>query len=253
MTGSSEIAYRIRCREIWGGNGDVDCDVVTGGIRATIYSKSSQGKHGGDIYYFSVCQNDFVTRIAIADLRGHGSEVSALSEWIYGLLSANMDSINNDEILASLNRLLFERGISALTTAAVLAFYTQDSQLYFAYAGHPTPFLKRKRKIAWEPLFRAQTASLSNGLLGAFPAATYDQAVTPLQSGDRLALYTDGVTERFSADFEEFGEERLCRVLQAEGDGELSTVKRGVLTALETHANGMQQQDDLTLLIVEIL
>ena len=253
MTGSQEKTYRIRCREIWGGNRDVDCDVLTGGIKATIYSKSSGGCQGGDIYYFSVCQNDFVTRIAIADLRGHGSEVSSLSEWIYELLSANMDTINNDEILSSLNRLLIQRGISALTTAAVLAFYTQNSQLYFAYAGHPTPYLKRKGESAWEPLFQAQTASLSNGLLGAFPAATYDQAVTPLQSGDRLTLYTDGVTERFSADFEEFGEERLRQVLQAEGDRELSMVKRGVLTALESHANGMQQQDDATLLIVEIL
>lgn len=253
MTENSETAYRIQCREIWGGNGDVDCDVFTGGIKATIYSKSSQGNHGGDIYYFSVCQNDFVTRIAIADLRGHGSEVSALSEWIYELLSANMDAINNDEILSSLNRLLIERGISALTTAAVLAFYTENSQLYFAYAGHPTPYLKRKNKSAWEPLFRAQTASLSNGLLGAFPAATYDQSVTPLECGDRLTLYTDGVTERFSVDFEEFGEQRLCQVLEAEGSGELSTVKRSVLVALEAHANGMRQEDDATILIIEIL
>ena len=252
MSESSETTYRIRCQEIWGGNHDVDCDVLTGGVRATIYSKSSEGDHGGDIYYFSACKNDFLTRIAIADLRGHGSEVSALSEWIYDLLSANMNTINNNEILPSLNQLLFERGVSALTTAAVLAFYTQDSQLYFSYAGHPTPFLKRYCEPAWKPLFSTETTSHSNGLLGAFLTATYEQAATPLQSGDRLTLFTDGVTERFSADFEEFGEERLRQVLQDGGD-ELSTIKRSLLTALECHANGMPQQDDLTLLILEIL
>ncbi|MGC1871939.1 MAG: PP2C family protein-serine/threonine phosphatase [Acidobacteriaceae bacterium] len=231
----------------------MDCDILTGGVRATIFSKSSEGDHGGDIYYFSVCQNDFVTRIAVADLRGHGSEVSTLSQWIYDLLSANMNTPNNNEILSSLNQLLFERGVSALTTAAVLAFYTQDSQLYFSYAGHPTPFLKRNCESTRKPLFSTETTSLSNGLLGAFAAATYDEAVTPLQSGDRLILYTDGVTERFSADFEEFGEERLRQVLQAAFDGELSTVKRSLLTAMESHANGMPQQDDMTLLILEVL
>jgi serine phosphatase RsbU (regulator of sigma subunit) len=145
----------------------------------------------------------------------------------------------------------FERGLTALTTAAVMAFYTQDSQLYFSGAGHPTPFRRTRSERTWQPLSLTGTDSLSNRPLGAFLSTTYEQAITPLQKGDRIVHYTDGVTESFSEGFEEFGEERFRKVLQEASDHDLTTIKGSLLDPSNLHTNGMPGQDDLTLLLIE--
>jgi serine phosphatase RsbU (regulator of sigma subunit) len=45
---------------------------------------------GGDIYYFGVCKGDTITRLAIADVTGHGEAVSEISQYVYDSLKAHM-------------------------------------------------------------------------------------------------------------------------------------------------------------------
>ncbi len=85
-------AYRIKCAEIWGGIENIGADLRTNGMEVSIYSHSSEGMAGGDIYYFSVCNHDVLTRILLADLQGHGIEVTQLSRWIYDILRENIDN-----------------------------------------------------------------------------------------------------------------------------------------------------------------
>ena len=83
--------YRIRCAEIWGGIGSRDEDVCSAGILASLYSNAYGGGEGGDIYYLSVCESDKLTRVAIADVAGHGAQVSDVSEWLFHILQAHMN------------------------------------------------------------------------------------------------------------------------------------------------------------------
>ena len=142
MTVTTHPAYRMHCSEIWGGNQDVDCDVCTKGITASIYSSACGGFQGGDIYYFTVCSNELLTRVMLADLRGHGEQVSQLSAWTYEALRESMNTLDGASVLRSLNRTLFERGFQAITTATVISFYAANSKLYFSYAGHPPALLR---------------------------------------------------------------------------------------------------------------
>ena len=68
--------YQIHCAEIWGGAAAKEDEVTTPGVHAAIHSSASGDAKGGDLYYFSVCGYDALTRIAIADVRGHGEAVS---------------------------------------------------------------------------------------------------------------------------------------------------------------------------------
>ncbi|MEO8029168.1 MAG: serine/threonine-protein phosphatase, partial [Bryobacteraceae bacterium] len=106
---------QIRCAEIWGGVSVVDLDVCTNGLTASILSTASGGKKGGDIYYFSVCSSDKLTRIAIADLRGHGEQVSHLSEWLYQSLEQRMNTLDGAGVLSDLNGLVHAHGFEAIT------------------------------------------------------------------------------------------------------------------------------------------
>jgi serine phosphatase RsbU (regulator of sigma subunit) len=222
-------------------------------MKASIYSSACCGStQGGDIYYFTVCSNELLTRVMLADLRGHGEQVSQLSAWIYTALRESMETLDGASVLKSLNRTLFERGFQAITTAAVISFYTANSKLYFSYAGHPPALLRKRGGQEWHSLHSSSTRERANLPLGVFPSTDYDQDTISLQSGDRLAIYTDGVTECPSETGEEFGEERLCALLECSRNEEISVIKRQLTGALSIHAGGAERPDDLTLMIVEI-
>jgi sigma-B regulation protein RsbU (phosphoserine phosphatase) len=91
-----------------------------------------------------VCGKDVLTRVAVADVMGHGRAVSEVSEYLYKALEAHMNDGAGDEVLAEINHMVAQRGLEAMTTAAIIAFYTEDQQLYFAYAGHHPALVRRK-------------------------------------------------------------------------------------------------------------
>ena len=81
---------RLECKEIWGGIRNRDIEISAGKVIGSIYSESSEGGMGGDIYYFGVCKGDAITRLAIADVTGHGEAVSEISRFVYDSLKAHM-------------------------------------------------------------------------------------------------------------------------------------------------------------------
>lgn len=128
MTLNTDPIYRLHCSEIWGGNQDVDCDVCTSGITASIYSSAYEGSQGGDIYYFTVCSSDLLTRMILADLRGHGPQVSQLSAWIYEALRKSMQTLDGDSVLKSLNQTLCEYGNQSVSIE-VISFPDQKQRI----------------------------------------------------------------------------------------------------------------------------
>jgi sigma-B regulation protein RsbU (phosphoserine phosphatase) len=82
---------RLECRELWGGIHNQDIEVSAGRIIGSIYSAPcGEGGKGGDIYYFGVCKGDTISRLAIADVTGHGEAVSKISQYVYDTLKAHM-------------------------------------------------------------------------------------------------------------------------------------------------------------------
>jgi sigma-B regulation protein RsbU (phosphoserine phosphatase) len=206
---------------------------------------------GGDLYYFAVCDSDLLTRVVLADLRGHGHQVSILSEWIFNALRDSMGSLNGGSILANLNRLLYERGLDAVTTATIVSFYLGDSHLYVANAGHPPVLLRRSDEEVWQPIEIESRQEIANLPLGMFGNTLYHQAPVPLKLGDRLALYTDGFTEGADSRERAFGEDCLRASLRRHGNLDLAGLKDQLVNDLRLHVAG-PFEDDVTLLLLEI-
>jgi sigma-B regulation protein RsbU (phosphoserine phosphatase) len=246
---------RIGCSEIWGGIRDDDADVATSGLVASLYCGSCRGGKGGDLYYFSVCDSDLLTRIAVADVMGHGEEISEVSQWVYDSLQDRMNDAEGNKVLDDLNRRAHAYGDEAMTTAAVVAFYRRTSHLYFSYAGHP-PILIRRRSDPhwWHGLVEPETGTvLANLPLGIDSATVYEQRAVPFSQGDRVFLYTDGVIEAPSPSGRLFGEQGLLDVLEGAADEDLPQLKAAVLEALRRHTAGTLEHDDVTLMAIEIL
>jgi len=86
-----ESPPRLECTGIWGGIRNRDIEITAGKIIGSIYSAACcEGGKGGDIYFFGVCKGDIITRLAIADVVGHGEVVTEVSQYVYDSLKAHM-------------------------------------------------------------------------------------------------------------------------------------------------------------------
>lgn len=81
---------RIECKEVLGGIRNKDIEVSAGKVIASIYSSACCGGRGGDIYYFGVCRDGEITRLAVADVAGHGEAVAQVSQYVYDSLKDHM-------------------------------------------------------------------------------------------------------------------------------------------------------------------
>jgi sigma-B regulation protein RsbU (phosphoserine phosphatase) len=244
--------HRIRCAEIWGGIKNASLDASTSGIRASLYSSSCDGGYGGDVYYFSVCASDVLTRVALADVTGHGERVKCVSQWLYDSLAARMNSRRSDKVLADLNREAEQLGEQAISTAAVIGFYRWTGRLYFSYAGHPPALLYRRKLHSWAPIELPESEGLANLPIGITDASRFDQGKLWLRRGDRLLMYTDGLIEAPDPAGRLFGLERLMNVLQYAAAEPLHVLKDSVISDLRDHTGGPLTHDDVTVLAVEI-
>jgi sigma-B regulation protein RsbU (phosphoserine phosphatase) len=114
--------------------------------------------------------------------------------------------------------------------------------LTYANAGHNPPILVRAD---------GSSARLTQGgtVLGVFPDWAYEQQQMAIGAGDRLVLFTDGISEAQDADGEEFGEDRLVDIAAAARRGAASDVQTAIFDAVRAF-NGGTYTDDATLIVI---
>ncbi len=239
------------CGEIWCGIQGKDVNVVTSGLEASLFSAACDGGKGGDIYYFSVCESDLLSRIAIADVMGHGPAVAETSQWMCDSLRDKMNNVQGNEILADLNAMAVDYGYKALTTAAAIGWYREQKKLFYSYAGHPPVFLKRAGDAGWQRLELPKSEHAANLPLGVGREFPFEQAAITLASGDALFFYTDGVIEAESPERQLFGSERLQSALNG-NDSDPKKLKASVLSALTAFTGGGLSHDDVTFMAIRI-
>ena len=88
-------------------------------------------------------------------------------------------------------------------------------------------------------------------MLGVFANQKFESAVVELSSGDRLVLFTDGVTEARDCNEDEFGDERLLAALRATQLGSAAEIQRKVLQSASEFSQGIWH-DDATVVVVAV-
>ena len=144
-----------------------------------------------------------------------------------------------------------------MTTAAVVAYYTQENEARISYAGHPPVLYRRVSEKTWSYAKPPKRKDPSDGLPLNLPLAIdldtqYGQLALSMTSGDRLFVYTDGVIDSPSPEGESFGLERLKDVLNANAKATLSELKSAVLKTLNQYTKTALTHDDVTLIALEI-
>ncbi len=203
---------------------------------------------GGDLYDL-VQVEDGATFLAIADVSGKGVPAALLSSMIQASLRTQADGKRSvSSILDNINGLVIRSTTPEQFATFFLARVEAGSlRMSFSNAGHNYPVLCRK---GGDHLFLERGGML----LGIFDDARFEEESVQLFPGDRVVLYTDGITEAVNGADEEFGEERLCALVQSLPE-QLSArqVSDRILDSLYEFLDGEEAQDDVTVMVLRVL
>ncbi|MCP5100744.1 MAG: PP2C family protein-serine/threonine phosphatase [Chloroflexi bacterium] len=118
--------------------------------------------------------------------------------------------------------------------------------LTYTNAGHnPAVLVSADGKTA--PQWLSQTGIP----LGMFPEMQWRQNIVPIDPGDLLIMYSDGVTEAQDNGEQEYGEDRLLQVVEGENGRSVQTLESDILTSIHQFVGDAPQFDDITLMIVQ--
>jgi len=116
--------------------------------------------------------------------------------------------------------------------------------LTYANGGHNPPYVRRADGSV------AALAGTGGLVLGAMPDVEYPEHTVQLSPGDRLVLYTDGVTEAFNPADEAYGTERLIAEVEAHGGGPSAALVERIFHSVTAFAGTAPQSDDITLAVL---
>ena len=144
-----------------------------------------------------------------------------------------------------------------MTTAAVVAYYRQESEAKISYAGHPPVLFRRSGDRAWSYARPSDRKDKRNGFPVNIPLAIesdtlYEQFSISMVPGDRLFVYTDGIIDTPDPRGESFGLVRLKEALDANTGAPLSELKAAVLKILHKFSEKEPAHDDVTMIAMEI-
>jgi len=202
----------------------------------------------GDFYDFLVVDDKHLG-ILIADVAGHGLPSALIASMLQNALAWQSPHASDPgQVLSGLNRAMTGKFERHFVTAAYLFVDMENGILKYAGAAH-TPLL------LWQAKLRRATEFIENGLmLGPFAGATYSSLSFPLERGDRIVLFTDGVIEVENSSGEDFGVERVRQVLESKHDlrpGRFVDALLYGLSGWSETAIGSSQSDDITLLVID--
>jgi serine phosphatase RsbU (regulator of sigma subunit)/FixJ family two-component response regulator len=200
---------------------------------------------GGDYFdVFALSETHAV--LCIADVVGKGMPAALLMSNVQAATRAIASRTSQPkELCAQVNQIVCNN-----TTADrfITFFYglldAAGRRLAYTNAGHNPPLLLRRD---------GSLVHLQNGgtALGIVPDWKYKQGEVGLTAGDRLVLFTDGVTEARNSEGEEFGETRLVELLTRHRHFDAAQLQKKIFDAIGDFS-GRDFQDDATLIVMAV-
>jgi sigma-B regulation protein RsbU (phosphoserine phosphatase) len=200
---------------------------------------------GGD-YYDVLHFTDRAIGLCIADVVGKGIGAALLMSNLQAAVKAFASGEMPPAVLCEkVNQVI----ASHVADGKFITFFygllnPKARLLVYCCAGHNPPIVARRD---------GSIIRLDEGgpVLGVFPNFRYEQGQVAVSGGDRLVLFTDGVTEATNAAEEEFGDERLVNLVTAARDSEAPQLTRRILSAVKEFSQA-NLTDDVTLLAVSV-
>ncbi len=214
-----------------------------------IYAKMIPAKDvGGDLFDFFFIDK-YRLGIVIGDVSGKGIAAALLMAVSKTLLKATaLKGMPADNILSEVNNIIAEESPSNMF---VTVFYgvldTRSGAFEYSNGGHNLPYL-----ISTDGKVK-QLENIGGLMIGAIKDVPYESNVIMIQPGENLIFYTDGVTESFNKEGEEFHETGLEKILSDKNSLNVNELVEHVFENVQSFSEGVEQSDDITCLALKYL
>ncbi|NUQ38766.1 MAG: PP2C family protein-serine/threonine phosphatase [Caldilineales bacterium] len=152
-----------------------------------------------------------------------------------------------DHVLRVTNRRILADTRSDLFVSVFYAVLDPDSGvLTYANAGHNPPFLLRRQGSG-----RAELLTRTGMVLGVMRGVAWEAVTLPMQPGDSVVIYSDGVSDALNEGGEFFGEERLQALVEQRRHSPATDLLAALLTAQQEFVGGAGRFDDATLMVLQ--
>ena len=214
-----------------------------------IYATMHPAKEvGGDFYDFYMLDDDNVAMV-IADVSGKGVPAALVMVITKTLIKNEVTAgLSPAEAFTKVNHMLCEGNDNNMFVTAWLGVLnSKTGVLTYVNAGHNPPYVKQGTDTFIE------LKSRPGLVLAGMDGIRYRQYELQLQPGDRIFLYTDGITEAINTDKELYGAARLNDYLNAHANDKLADVLSGVTADIKRFAGAEEQFDDMTMLLLNYI
>ena len=212
-----------------------------------IYATMDPAKEvGGDFYDFFLVDDDHLA-VVVADVSGKGVPAALFMVIAKTLIKNHAQNRETPaEVFTHTNAQLCEGNDAGLFVTAWMAILEiSTGKLIYVNAGHNPPLLQRAGgSYEW---LRSRPGFVLAGMEG----MRYRENEMELNPGDRLFLYTDGVTEATDANKELYGDDRLQAALDRQGNVPVRRLLTGIKESIDAFVGDAEQFDDITMLGLE--
>ena len=221
--------------------------LVWGGVRVETFYHPVR-TIGGDFGLVSSLDDRYLN-LLVCDVSGHGIGSALVANRIYTEMMTQLRAGSAlDTMLTQLNRFVMHNIGSSVFffTVAAARIDRPGRRMIFAGAGHPPAMIAHDGA---EPRLLESRSMV----LGALPDAVDAEATldVDLQSGDRVVLYTDGITDVFNSNGEMLGVEGVQKIVRETSLLPFNEMKKGILDGVAEWREG-PPTDDVSLVLVEV-
>jgi sigma-B regulation protein RsbU (phosphoserine phosphatase) len=231
---------------------DIQMSMIPGAGNASIKG----GKHqlysllrparsvGGDLYYFQLSE-DGVLNFIIGDVSDKGVPAALfMAKTVTLYTQALRDKLTPGECLTMMNDLLSENNDACMfVTALCGAMDTKTGNLVMSNAGHMHPILKTTSSTSELEINGATALGLIDGI-------SYPNISAQLEENTTLVMYTDGISEAFNSNEEQYSEERILEFVRNQTPSNAENLGHRIISDVDQYANVSEQSDDITLMVI---
>ena len=209
-------------------------------------SGSSLASHevGGD-YYDVTRVSSHCWSAVVADVSGKGVGSALLASLLQGaLITATEHADAMGHRMERLNRFLLDRTGGEKYATVFYCLLHEDGRMYYVNAAHCPPMVVRANGERLE----LEASGTPVGLVETAEFAVVEQR---LGAGDKIVIYSDGVTEAQNLERRFFGKRRLREVVEAHAGDSCTAIHDAIQDAVAGFTEGAAQSDDITLVVLE--
>jgi phosphoserine phosphatase RsbU/P len=203
---------------------------------------------GGDVYDF-LPKDENNTLFYLGDVTGHGIPSGILGSIANAMFFSYSDEPDLKKLMVEVNRVLKAKSpANMFLTLALLNWHKGEKKLSYVNAGH-------EQIIHFNGKNQAVSLLKGGGIaLGMFPdiSKMIEAQIIPIEVGDSIVLYSDGIPEAWKNQKENYGMDRFKATVQQYGNLESATaIRNAILQNVKDFTGDYKQMDDITIMVVK--